>query len=151
MFERSARIFLTKILSDNDLNYLDLRSPCGAGIGQLVYNYDGNIYVCDEARMIEDSPFQIGNVKTDKLKDIVSHSSTRTTCLASCLDGLYCDYCAYKPYCGVCPVCNYSDNGNIFFKALYSQKCKINMAILDYLFMKLKDEKVKSVFESWIK
>jgi len=151
MFERSAMIFLRKILTDNDPNFLDLRSPCGGGVGQLLYNYDGKVYTCDEARMLEDSPFQIGDAKTDSYKDIISHAGTRTTCLASCLDGLYCDYCAYKPYCGVCPVCSYSENGNIFFKAVHSERCKINKLILDYLFAKLRDERIKQVFMSWIR
>jgi hypothetical protein len=30
---------------------LELRSPCGAGIGQLLYNYDGKVYTCDEGRI----------------------------------------------------------------------------------------------------
>ena len=29
---------------------IQLRSPCGAGIGQLLYNYDGKVYTCDEGR-----------------------------------------------------------------------------------------------------
>jgi len=40
-----------KILTENDPNFLDSRSPCGACIGQVAYNYDGKVYTCDEGRM----------------------------------------------------------------------------------------------------
>jgi uncharacterized protein len=44
MVERYAAIFLTKILRGEDPNFLDIRSPEGAGIGALAYNYDGRIF-----------------------------------------------------------------------------------------------------------
>ena len=44
MSEGHARIFLKKILMGYSENYMELRSPCGAGIGQMAYYYDGNIY-----------------------------------------------------------------------------------------------------------
>src|SRR5690606_7218602 len=52
ILERYAGIFLTKILRGTDPNFLDTRSPAGAGIGALAYNYDGNIFTCDEGRML---------------------------------------------------------------------------------------------------
>ena len=38
IMEKMASIMLTRILTDRDPNYMDLRSPCGAGIGQLAYS-----------------------------------------------------------------------------------------------------------------
>lgn len=67
MSEGHARIFLRKILTGYSENYMELRSPCGAGIGQLAYYYDGNIYTCDEGRMVAemgDPMFCLGNVNT---------------------------------------------------------------------------------------
>ncbi|MCA9710919.1 MAG: His-Xaa-Ser system radical SAM maturase HxsB [Myxococcales bacterium] len=52
ILERYAAIFLTKILGGTDPNFLDLRSPAGAGLGALAYDYDGSIYTCDEGRML---------------------------------------------------------------------------------------------------
>ncbi|MBI5482696.1 MAG: His-Xaa-Ser system radical SAM maturase HxsB [Deltaproteobacteria bacterium] len=63
IMERWATIFLAKILTDQDPNYVDIRSPCGAGIGQVAYNYDGRVFPCDEARMLHqmgDSAYLIG-------------------------------------------------------------------------------------------
>ena len=108
ILERFAAIFLTKILGGEDPNFLDVRSPCGAGIGQIAYNYDGKVFTCDEGRMLHemgDSTFQIGHVATSSYRDIVGHETVRALAIASNLDGQPdCVNCAYNPYCGVCPV-----------------------------------------------
>jgi len=150
MSEKTAKIFLVKILLKRDPSYLDLRSPCGAGIGQIVYNYDGKVYTCDEARMLQEDTFLIGNVRKDSFKDIVNSVNIPASCFASCQESVYCDYCVYKPYCGICPVINYADTGNLFCQLPNSRLCKMNSFILGYLFTRMKDEDYKKVFSSWI-
>lgn len=149
--ERFALVFLTKILTDRDPNYLDIRSPCGAGIGQLAYNFNGDIYTCDEGRMLSrrgDESFRIGNVKETSYQNIKDSEIVKTMCISSCLDVLPgCNQCVYKPYCGVCPLYNYATDGNIFTKNLFL--CKMNTAILDYLFIKLRDERIRALFYRW--
>ena len=149
--ERYAIIMLKKIFNDYDPNYLELRSPCGAGIGQLLYNYDGKVYTCDEGRMLGEDTFCLGDVKKDSYEDIISHPTVRKMCLASNLEGLTCDLCVYKPYCGVCPIYNYATLGSIFSALPANEKCQINKGIFDFLFEKLQNEKVKKLFEKWIK
>jgi len=150
--ERFAMLFLTKILTDRDPNYLDIRSPCGAGIGQLAYNFNGDVYTCDEGRMLSrlgDESFKLGNVVDNSYPDIINSQVVKTMSIASCLHSLPgCSQCAYKPYCGVCPLYNYSVSGNVFTKA--PLLCKINKAILDYLFSKLQDGEVKKIFYKWV-
>ena len=150
--ERSAAIFLTKILTDRDPDYLDMRSPCGAGIGQLAYNFNGDVYTCDEGRMFSrlgDESFRLGNVKEDSYEDISGNEIVKALSVASCLDNLAgCSQCVYKPYCGICPLHNYAINGNLFNKAEFP--CEIRKAILDYLFIKLKDKKIKDIFYKWV-
>ena len=46
--EGHSQLFLGKILRKQTSNYMELRSPCGASIGQIAYYHDGNIYTCDE-------------------------------------------------------------------------------------------------------
>ena len=41
--DRAAWIFLMKMFGAYDPNFLDLRSPCGAGIGQIAYHYNGGV------------------------------------------------------------------------------------------------------------
>lgn len=153
--ERSALIFLKKILTDTDPNYLDLRSPCGAGIGQLAYHYDGSVYSCDEARMLGqmgDTSFKLGHVKTHGYRDILEAPALKTVCVASCLDNLPgCQNCAYMPFCGVCPIYNYSQTNSVFGKEPHNDRCKINAGILDYLFEKLSEEKYAKILRSWVK
>jgi len=149
--ERSSMIMLRKILTDVDPNFLDLRSPCGAGIGQMLYNYDGKVFTCDEGRMIGDDTFVIGNIAQNSYREIVSHETVRSCCMASLLDNLSCDNCVYKPYCGVCPVINYALYGDIFASLPYNERCKLFQGMLDYLFKKIQDKKSREVFEKWLK
>ncbi len=153
--ERMAFTFLTKILTDSDPNHLDYRSPCGAGIGQLAYNYNGNVYTCDEGRMLSmmnDESFCLGNVKKNSYEEIVSNPIVRTLCTASCLEGVSgCSDCVYKTYCGVCPIYNYFEQGNIFGQMPNNQRCQINKAILDFLFEKLQEPNIKEIFKDWLK
>src|SRR5439155_1312276 len=47
-YEQTARALLTRILTDAVPGDPNLRSPSGAGVGQLAYDFDGSIYTCDE-------------------------------------------------------------------------------------------------------
>lgn len=150
--ERIATIMLKKILEQNDPNYLDLRSPCGAAIGQLVYNYNGDIFTCDEGRMIGEDVFKLGNVKDDNYKEILTSNQTCSIISASINDVQICDSCVYKPYCGLCPVCNYAEQGSIIAKIPQTDRCKIFKAQFDYVFDRLvNDSNAKTVFSKWIK
>lgn len=153
IYETMATIMATKVLTDDDPNYLELCSPCGAGLGQLAYSYDGNIYTCDEGRMLrqmdEGDAFKLGNVK-DSYTDIMESSTLKTTCLASEVTSLpQCSQCAYAPYCGVCPIYNYVMQGNIFGQLKNNDRCKTNMGLFDMIFKKIQDPKNKKVLERW--
>jgi len=150
--ERGSRIMLQKILTDKDPHFLDLMSPCGAALGQqMLYNYDGKVYTCDEGRMIGDDTFVIGNVNKDSYRDMLCHETVKSVCTASLLDNLPCDNCVYKPYCGVCPVLNYALYGDIFTSLADNERCKLHKNMFDYLFKKLENKRIKKVFESWVK
>ena len=155
ILERYAGIFLTKILRGEDPNFLDLRSPAGAGIGQLAYNYDGKIFSCDEGRMLHemgDSKFQLGDVHTSGYHDLVGHDTVRAMVLASNLDGQPdCVNCAYQPYCGTISTFNYKNQGSIFGRMRESSVCAVHKGIQDYLFEKLAagDPHVLRSFERW--
>jgi len=152
--EGYATIILRKIFTDTNVNFLDLRSPCGAGIGQLAYNFNGDVYTCDEGRMLSrmgDESFLLGNVLKNDYQEIVGHHVVKSTCIASVLDGLpECCHCVYKPYCGVCPVYNYVEGGSIFARIPNNQRCKIFKGIFDYIFEKIQDKESFKVFQSWI-
>lgn len=152
--EKFAKIFLVKMLTNEDINMVDFRSPCGAGTGQMAYNYNGDVYTCDEGRMLSrmgDESFRLGNVHQQTYRELMDSPPVKTACLASCLPGVAgCSDCVYQPYCGVCPVLNHFEQGSVFGQMPTNSRCRTNKMILDYLFEKIADEKVKKVFESWM-
>lgn len=148
--ERGARIKLRKILAKRDPAFTDLSSPCGAAIGQMLYNYDGNVYTCDEGRMVEGDTFKIGEIGKDSYEDMISCDTTQAMITASLLDNQPCDNCVYKPYCGVCPVKNYSNYGTLFPQMPNTGWCKLQKGQFNYLFSKLRNKKYRQVFEDWV-
>jgi len=153
--EKLASLFLQRILTDEHPTYMDLRSPCGAALGQLAYLNDGRVYLCDEARMVSamgDDLFCIGHVERSTYGDLVRHESVGAVCLASCLEGLpgCCD-CAYLPYCGVCPVYNYQMQGDLFAVQPTNDRCKVHLGVQDLLFERLRDggEELEALLRRW--
>lgn len=151
--EGHATIFLSKILHGYPVNYMELRSPCGAGIGQIAYYYDGNIYTCDEGRMLAemgDDSFKLGNVYDNTYDELINCNNCKAACISSVLESLpTCHDCVYSPYCGTCPVTNLALNKNIFNREPNSYRCKIYRGILDRIFSALQNEKEKSIIEKW--
>lgn len=144
--EKKLALYLEKILSDTDPNYMELRSPCGAGVGQMGYNFDGRVYTCDEGRMLGrtgESLFELGDVNRAETthRDLVAHPTVRAMQAASYLDAVPgCSDCAYNPYCGVCPIYNYVEQGDLFGKMPGSDWCRISMGVCDYVFERLARE-----------
>jgi uncharacterized protein len=155
ILERFAAIFLTKILGGEDPNFLDIRYPCGAGIGQIAYNYDGKVFTCDEGRMLHemgDSSFLIGDVATTSYRDLMGHDTVRALAIASNLDAQPdCVNCTYQPYCGVCPVHNHRTQGTIFGRMRESSLCAVHKGIQDHLFAKLggADAQTIEILQKW--
>ena len=148
--ERETRLILRKILANQDPGYTDLSSPCGAAIGQMLYNYDGTVYTCDEGRMIGDDTFKIGEIGEDGYEEMMASDTTQAVITASLLDNQPCNNCVYKPFCGVCPVKNYSNYGSLFPQMENTGWCKLQKGQFSYIFSKLKDDDYKEVFENWV-
>ncbi len=155
MLERYAAIFLTKILRGEDPNFLDVRSPEGAGIGALAYSYDGKIYASDEGRMLAaqgDDSFLVGDVLTSRYRDVVGHPSVRASVIASNLDGQPdCVHCPYNPYCGTQTAHNHKTQGSVFGRMRESTVCAVHKGIQDYLFEKLAtaDAETLAILDRW--
>ncbi|MCB9358617.1 His-Xaa-Ser system radical SAM maturase HxsB [Candidatus Woesearchaeota archaeon] len=148
--ERRLKIILEKVLNKYEPGYLDMTTPCGAVIGQISYNYDGNIFTCDEGRLIGEEIFRVGNAESKSIKEIMASEKTMQLLSTTINDTYYCDQCVYKAYCGVCPACNYAQTGNLITDVLRTSRCKINMATFDYVFQKLNDPEARKVLERWV-
>jgi His-Xaa-Ser system radical SAM maturase HxsB len=138
MRESHAQILRKKILGRESVNYMELRSPCGAVVGQLAYNYDGKIYTCDEARMLGemgDDSFMLGRLGEISYFEALLSPICKSVCSASCLESIpLCSDCVYSPYCGVCPVVNYSESGGLFAQMPNNYRCKIYKGIMEVVF-----------------
>ncbi|UQA61571.1 His-Xaa-Ser system radical SAM maturase HxsB [Polyangium aurulentum] len=155
VLERYAAIFLTKILGDEEPNFLDIRSPSGSGIGAIAYNYDGKIFSSDEGRMMYESGdgfFQIGDVFTSTYRSLMKHETVRALVMASIRETQPdCVNCTYTPYCGIQPEHNYRTQGTIFGRMRESTLCAVHKGIQDYLFDKLRtnDPKTVEILRRW--
>lgn len=152
--EEHASILLKRI-DGQPMNYMELRSPCGAGIGQLAYYSDGNVFTCDEGRMFYEmgkDTFCLGNVYNHSYKEIVESGICRTVCVSSILETIpgCCD-CVYQAYCGTCPVVNYAHSNDVIEKTPRGYRCKIYSGMLDSLFEYFleEDEDTNCILKSW--
>lgn len=156
MTEGHAVTFLSKILSGIGKNYMELRSPCGAAVGQMAYYYNGNIYTCDEGRMLAemgDNAFKLGTVD-NTYDELMNSGACKACCVASTLESApTCYDCVYQPYCGTCPVINYALEGDIFSKQQNAYKCLVYKGMLDCIFDILykDDPETMKILMSWVR
>ncbi|MEN2975729.1 His-Xaa-Ser system radical SAM maturase HxsB [Tistrella bauzanensis] len=153
--EAYAAILLTHILTPFGGNYVDLRSPAGAGLGVLVYDHDGGVYVSDEARMLAatgDRRLRIGDVGMcmDQLMESQTIPALLASGLAESLPG--CWSCAFQPYCGNDPVHHLATCGDPVGHRAFSDHCARHKALFKMLFAHIAagDPAINRVFSSWI-
>jgi uncharacterized protein len=154
VMERHAAIMLSKILRESDPNYLDLRTPGGAVIGQVGYHPDGRVFSSDEGRMVgamNDDIFAVGHVD-GTYQDIVRSDTVRALVFASTNDSQPgCVSCTYKVWCGQQPEYNYKTQGSIFGRMADSNWCRKHKYIFDFLMEKLEraDPVEMEIFDRW--
>ena len=154
--EGTASIFLMKMLTADDPNFVDIRSPVGSGTGQLAYMYDGSIHASDEGRMIAamgDDLFTLGHVDATSFEEAANHPTVKAIAVASLLDSLpMCSDCWNAPFCGVRPLHNYMLGGDLFGQRARTPKCKEHMGIARSLLTRLGDDAdgtVERIFRRW--
>jgi uncharacterized protein len=161
--EKLTSIYLLKILTENDPNYLDERSPCWACIWQVAYNYDWKVYSCDEWRMLGrmwDQNFMMTDLNKisfdehpwyEAYNSMINSETTKVMVQASTLDGLpWYNESVYKPYIWVCPIHSYKLSGNLIPNYAKDHKRMLDYAILDFIFEKLRVPEEKEIYEDWV-
>ncbi len=152
--ETTAAIALRHIFTPFHSGYVDLRSPAGAGLGVLVYNYDGQVYPSDEARMAAetgDTRFALGRVGQPLDELLVSpamHWLARGAIAEKHPD---CSGCAFLPYCGADPVYHAIAQGEPDAPRHGTNFCDRNMALFQWLFGEIakRDEETMRTFLAW--
>ncbi len=150
--ERIAGVMVEKILGGYDPSYVELMNPCGAGRSTLAYMPNGDCYPCDEARMVGEDMFKLGNVLVDKNHGDLMKKENLMHLLQSSVMNLWDYNSAYLPWMGTCPVVNYALQNNIVPKVSCSTIHNIYKFQFNYIFEKIIEsaENVK-VFKSWLR
>lgn len=154
--EYYTTLLLTRILTPFSTGFVDLQSPSGAGISGVIYDYDGNVYPADEARMLAkmgDRHFVMGNVNENSYKEVFNSQILKQITNESILEVMpSCAECVFSAYCGADPIRNYLETKDIMGDRLNSGFCKKNKAIFSHLFSIIKqdDEQINDIFWSWI-
>jgi hypothetical protein len=120
----------------------------------IVYDYDGKVFLSDEARMLaqmKDFTFQIGTVN-DSWEKLLSNPVIENIGDAGVNDYLAgCNTCAYNIYCGADPVLHHATQGDMYGFRPDSSFCQRNMAVLDIIFNKIDDDPdTLEIFKSWV-
>lgn len=133
-----STVILRRMLSDEPIGYVDLRSPAGIGLGALVYNYDGAVFASDEARMLAemgDRSFELGNVHEHSYRDLVL-SDTLVSAVADSLTQTapQCSSCVFEPNCGADPVYHHATQRDVLGIKPLSEFCQRQKGVITHLF-----------------
>ncbi|HVG24365.1 MAG TPA: His-Xaa-Ser system radical SAM maturase HxsB [Thermoanaerobaculia bacterium] len=156
LVETYAQLLLTRMLTPFPTGYVDLQSPAGAGIGAVVYNYDGDVYASDEARMLAemgDHRFRLGNVHRDDYAAIFGGATLRTIAAASVIESTPgCADCAFQSWCGADPVLHYATQGDVVPHVPTSAFHEKHFLLFRHLLeLYENDPRARRVFWSWIR
>jgi uncharacterized protein len=154
--ELYAALIMNKIFSPFGTGYVDLQSPSGMAISAIVYNYDGDIYASDEARMLAemgDKKFRLGSVYHDSYEDVMLSNTVLDTLESTLSESLpMCNDCGFLPYCGTDPVYHYATQKDPIGHKALSGFCGKNMKIIRYIFTLLEDDPdARRILLGWIR
>lgn len=146
--ERMARTILTKVLLKRDPGYVDMMNPSGAGRAVMAYAPDGGCYPTDEARMLGDEIFRLGDINKESCDQMLNKENLFFLLSAGYSD-LWNYRSVYSPWLGVDPVVNYALEKNVILKgdARLQQVLKHQFkTVFTYL---LGDKKNASILQRW--
>lgn len=136
MDESYASLLLSQLFTSFGHGYVDLRSPSGAGLGAVIYDYDGRVYPSDEARMLAamgDTTWALGDV-SQPVSEWLESPALASLLHAGVAEALpTCSDCAYVPLCGADPVEHYARQKNTVGHRPTSDFCQRNMGLFDFL------------------
>lgn len=155
MTELYAATILRKMLTPFPGSYVDMMNPAGIGTQVLVFNYDGDVYASDEARMLAemgDKTFRLGNVHTDTLDAMLTGDALMDAVEHTVLESVpMCADCAFQPYCGADPVYHHATQGDVVGHKPTSGFCKRQTAIFEDLIDIMRtDPEAARIFRSWV-
>ncbi|MDE2103405.1 MAG: His-Xaa-Ser system radical SAM maturase HxsB [Patescibacteria group bacterium] len=156
MVEQYAAMILQKMLTPYGTGFVNLQSPAGIGIAGIIYNYNGDVYPSDEARMkaeMGDTVFRMGNLLSDSYEQVMLSPALLNPLIESVAEAVpMCDECAFLPYCGSDPDYHYATQRDFVGHKALSGFCEKNMGVFKYLIQKMEDEpETQKIFEGWLR
>jgi radical SAM protein with 4Fe4S-binding SPASM domain len=107
-----TRLILEKMLTPYGTGFVNLQSPAGIGIAGIVFNYNGEVYPSDEARMkaeMGDKIFLMGHLLRDSYEDMMLAPEFLGILEDTVAETVpMCEECAFLPYCGSDPDYHYA-------------------------------------------
>lgn len=154
--ESYAQIILNKMFSPHGTSYVDLQSPAGMGISAIIFNYDGEVYASDEARMLAemgDATFKLGNLHTNSYQEMMLSDSLLSPLEQSITESSpSCNDCAFQPYCGSDPTYHHATQKDLVGHKALSGFCKRSMAVMRRLITLLEDDpEARKILLSWLR
>lgn len=152
--ETYARMLLSLLLTPFSHGYVDLRSPTGAGLGAIVYDYDGRVYPSDEARMLAamgDHRFALGRVD-ESIETWMSSPGMQRILGTGVAEALpTCADCAYVPLCGADPIDHYARQGDSIGHRPSSDFCRKQIGLFDTLLRRWEQGSAldRDILEGW--
>ncbi len=154
--ESYAQIILHKMFSPHGTSYVDLQSPAGMGISAIIFNYDGEVYASDEARMLAemgDLTFKLGNLHTNSYQEMMLSDALLNPLELSITESSpSCSDCAFQPYCGSDPTYHHATQKDVIGHKALSGFCKRSMAVMRRLITLLEDDpEARKILLSWLR
>lgn len=142
--EDYAALILRRLLTPHATGFVDLQSPTGLGIAVALYNYDGDVYMSDESRMLAamgDRTFRLGNVLTDSYEALFYSERLQRIVMDTMSEGIpQCSTCAFQPTCGTEPTFHHATQGDMVGHRPTSGFCQRTMHATKFLVTLLEDE-----------
>jgi His-Xaa-Ser system radical SAM maturase HxsB len=153
--EQYTAMILRKMLTPYGTGYVNLQSPAGMGIAGIVFNYNGEVYPSDEARMkaeMGDKAFRMGHLLTDTYERMMLSPALLAPLTESVAESVpMCEQCAFLPYCGSDPDYHYATQRDFVGHKALSGFCKKNMGVFQYIVQKMEDDpQARRILEGWV-
>jgi uncharacterized protein len=169
--EHFTALILRKMLTPYDTGFVNLQSPAGLGISAIVFNYNGEVYPSDKARMkaeMGDKLFRMGHLLSDGYEEIVACwrifsiiiNSLRMMLSPAFLNIIedtvaetvpMCEECAFLPYCGSDPDYHYATQRDFVGHKAISGFCRRNMSVFRHIIQRMEDDAdARRILESWV-
>ena len=149
-------LVLGKMLTPYGTGFVNLQSPAGFGISAVIFNYNGEVYPSDEARMkaeMGDKVFCMGNLLTNTYEQMMLSPALLNPLSDSISETVpMCEECAFLSYCGADPDYHYATQRDFVGHKALSGFCRKNMEIFRYIIKKMEDDpQDRAILESWVR